>query len=78
MLWLREIAAQYPDAMLLWTHRDLAQPLGSLANIQSILCGLTGNPVSGDAREAVGRLAIEQQLAALQKDMSARDKVELH
>lgn len=75
MLWLGEIAAQYPDAMLLWTHRDLAQQLGSLANIQSILCGLTGKPVSGEAREAVGRLAIEHQRAALQKAMSARDKI---
>jgi Sulfotransferase family len=75
MLWLGEIAAQYPDAMLLWTHRDLAQQLGSLANIQSILCGLTGYPVSGEAREAVGRLAIEHQRASLQKGMSARDRI---
>jgi hypothetical protein len=29
MLWLEELVAQYPDAMLLWTHRDMEQQLGS-------------------------------------------------
>jgi len=75
MLWLQELADEYPDAMLIWTHRDLEQQLGSLANIQTILCGLTGAPVSGAARDAVGRLAIEHQRAALAKGMHARDKV---
>jgi hypothetical protein len=75
MLWMRELANEYPDALLIWTHRDLAQQLGSLANIQTILCGLTGNPVTGAARDAVGRLAIEQQRAALTKAMQARDKI---
>jgi len=33
LLRLEEVAARYPDAMLVWTHRDLAEQLGSLANI---------------------------------------------
>ena len=72
---LTELAAQYPDALLIWTHRDLAQQLGSLANIQAILCGVTGNPVSGAARDAVGRLAIEMQRASIKKAMAARDRI---
>ena len=75
MLWLAELGAQYPDAMLIWTHRDLAQQLGSLANIQAILCGLIGNPVEGAEREEVGRLAIEHQRASLMKGMQARDSL---
>lgn len=75
LLRLEEVAAQYPDAMLVWTHRDLAQQLGSLANIQAILAGATGDPVTGEAREAVGRLAIEHQHASFQKGMRARDRI---
>jgi hypothetical protein len=75
MLWLEELVVQYPDAMLLWTHRDLAQQLGSLASIQTILCGLTGHEVTGEERDAVGRLAIEQQRAAMAKGMRAREKI---
>lgn len=75
MLWLGELAAQYPDAMFLWTHRDLAQQLGSLASVQTILSGLTGNPVSDEARKTVGRLAVEQQHAAIAKAMRVRDAI---
>ena len=39
---LRELHARYPDAILLWTHRDLSQQLGSLASAQAILCGIAG------------------------------------
>lgn len=75
LLRLEETAAQYPDAMLVWTHRDLAQQLGSLANIQAILCGVAGEPLSGEARESVGRLAIEHQRASFEKGMRARDRI---
>lgn len=75
LLRLEETAAQYPDAMLVWTHRDLAQQLGSLANIQAILCGVAGEPLSGEARECVGRLAIEHQRASFEKGMRARDRI---
>lgn len=75
LLRLEELAARYPDALLIWTHRDLAQQLGSLANIQALLCGITGEPPTGAAREAVGRQAIEHQRASFEKGMRARDRI---
>jgi len=75
MLWLEELGRQYPDAMLIWTHRDLAQQLGSLASIQAILAGMTGRQIDDKERAEIGRLAIEQQRAALDKGMRARDRL---
>jgi hypothetical protein len=75
MLWMGELAAQYPDAKLIWTHRDLAQQLGSLASVQSILLGLRGHPVTPDERRAQGRRAIELQHASIEKAMRAREAV---
>ena len=72
-LWLGELGRQYPDAKLIWTHRDLAQQLGSLASVQSILRGLNGHPVTPEMREAQGRLAVAHQLATCRKAMAARD-----
>lgn len=72
MLWMGELIAQYPDAMLIWTHRDLSQQLGSLASVQAILSGLTGNPLAGEARLELGRMAIELQRQAILKAMRAR------
>lgn len=74
-LWLRELAARYPDALLIWTHRDLAQQLGSLASVQSILRGLTGHPVTGEERKTLGKGAIDHQCQSLQKGMRARDAI---
>lgn len=75
MLWMRELALQYPDAKLIWIHRDLSQQLGSLASVQSILKGLNGHPVTPEARRAQGRRAIDLQLAAVEKAMQSRDAV---
>jgi hypothetical protein len=75
MLWMRELAAQYPDAKLLWTHRDLSQQLGSLASVQSILKGLNGHPVTPEDRRAQGRKAIDLQLAAVKKAMASREAI---
>lgn len=72
MLWMRELAVQYPDAKLIWTHRDLAQQLGSLASVQSILKGLDGHPVTPEARRAQGNKAIALQAASIEKAMHAR------
>jgi len=73
LLWLGELAAQYPDAMLIWTHRDLAKQLGSLASVQSILGGLSGHPVSSTERKLRGRLAIDHQCVSFLKGMRTRD-----
>ena len=75
MLWLSELAAQYPDARLIWTHRDLAQQLGSLASVQSILLGMNGHPVTSEARRAQGRKAIDLQCASVTKAMHSRDTI---
>lgn len=75
MLWMRELALQYPDAKLIWIHRDLSQQLGSLASVQSILRGLNGHPVTPEARRAQGRKAIELQHAAVEKAMASRAAV---
>lgn len=75
MLWMRELALQYPDAKLIWIHRDLSQQLGSLASVQSILKGLNGHPVTSEARRAQGRKAIDLQLAAVEKAMRSRAEV---
>jgi hypothetical protein len=72
MLWMHELALQYPDAKLIWTHRDLSQQLGSLASVQSILRGLNGHPVTPEARRAQGRKAIALQQASVEKAMRAR------
>ena len=74
MLWLSELCAEYPDARLIWTHRDLSQQLGSLASVQAILAGIMGKPVSDELRAEVGRMAIEMQRAAFEKGMAARDQ----
>lgn len=75
LLWLESLAAQYPDAMLVWTHRDLSQQLGSLASVQSILKGITGHPPTKEERKALGREAIDLQCATFLKGIQARDKV---
>jgi hypothetical protein len=75
MLWMGELAAQYPDAKLIWTHRDLAQQLGSLASVQSILLGIRGNPVTPEQRHAQGVRAIELQRASIEKAMRARQAI---
>lgn len=74
MLWMGELAAQYPDAKLIWNHRDLSQQLASLASVQAILRGLNGHPVSPELRRAQGRKAIDLQHAAVMKAMKAREQ----
>jgi hypothetical protein len=78
MLWLAELAARYPDAKLIWTHRDLSQQLASLASVQAILRGLTGHPVTPEMRRAQGRKAIDFQWAITEKAMTARKAIGDH
>ncbi len=75
MLWLAELSAQYPDARLIWTHRDLSQQLASLASVQSILRGLNGHPVTPEARRAQGLKAVDLQCASIEKGMRSRDAI---
>ena len=75
LLWLSELAATYPDALLIWTHRDLAQQLGSLASVQATLTGITGNPATGAERFEVGRQAIELQRREFSKGIRSRERI---
>jgi len=75
LLWLEELAAQYPDATLVWTHRDLAEQLPSLVSVQAILQGIAGEAPQGDERIAFGRIAVEHQCATLLKGMRARNRI---
>ncbi|MCX7864715.1 MAG: sulfotransferase, partial [Novosphingobium sp.] len=75
MLWLDELAARYPDARLIWTHRDLSEQLASLASVQAILRGVNGHPVSEEARRAQGRKAMDFQWAITAKAMKVRDRL---
>jgi len=75
MLWMAELAMKYPEAKLIWTHRDLSEQLGSLASVQSILLGLRGHPVTPEQRRAQGARAIELQHASVEKAMRARQTV---
>jgi hypothetical protein len=74
LTWLGELHAQYPDANLIWTHRDLAQLLGSQASIIGILRGLSG-PVDPGERRNVAVQAIEHQQKLFAKGMRARDAI---
>jgi len=73
LLWLTEAATQYPDAMFIWTHRDLAEQLGSLASVQSTLRGITGYPVSSEDRKSIARRAIDHQQDSFDKGMRSRE-----
>lgn len=75
LLWLEELATRYPDAMLIWTHRDLAEQLGSLASVQSILTGITGTPPTDEQRVLLGKQAVEHQCASIHRGMRSRDKL---
>lgn len=75
LLWLGELAAQYPDAMLVWTHRDLSQQLSSLVSVQAILRGITGHTLDEDGRRAVAQAGMELQCASFLKGMRAREAI---
>lgn len=74
LTWLAELHAQYPDANLIWTHRDLAQLLGSQASIVGILRGLSG-PQEQAQRRRVALELIDHQQKLFEKGMRARDAI---
>ncbi len=75
MLWLAELATRYPDARLIWTHRDLSQQLASLASVQAIIRGVNGNKVTEEARRAQGKKAMEFQWQITAKAMKVREAI---
>ncbi|TAL02245.1 MAG: sulfotransferase [Rhodospirillaceae bacterium] len=74
MVWLGDLHAQYPDANLLWTHRDLAELLGSCASVMCTTRGLCG-PVAPEARRGLAQEAVELERRLFQHGMRVRDAV---
>lgn len=74
MAWLGYLLARYPDANLLWTHRDLSQFLSSIASVMSIGRGVAA-PVSADARRGVAQEAVELERRKIELAMRTRDAV---
>jgi hypothetical protein len=74
MLWLRYLLGRYPDANLLWTHRDLAQFLSSDASVLRVCRGVSG-PVPADARRAIAQEAVELERRKIELAMRTRDEV---
>jgi len=74
MLWLRELIAQYPDARLIWTHRDLKQLFSSVSSVFTTCRGISG-PVSESAVPELARQAIAFEQETFAKAMHARDAI---
>jgi hypothetical protein len=74
LVWLPYLHVRYPDAALLWTHRDLAQQLGSAASVFHTSRGLSA-PVSPDDRPRLGREAAELERRIYHIGMKARDEI---
>jgi hypothetical protein len=72
MIWLGSLLAQYPDANLLWTHRDLSQFLSSCASVLNTCRGVAG-PVPAEARRGVAQEAVEIERRKFEGAMKIRD-----
>jgi hypothetical protein len=74
LVWLRELHARYPDAALIWTHRDLAGQLGSAASVFYASRGLS-TTVTPDDKASLGRQAAELERRIYHMGMQARDEI---
>lgn len=74
LVWLRNLHARYPDARLLWTHRDLAQLFGSVASVFVTARGISG-PVPQEARKGLAKQAIELERRIFHHGMKAREEL---
>jgi hypothetical protein len=74
LVWLKNLHDQYPDAALLWTHRDLAQQLGSAASVMAASRTLSG-PVTDADKPEIGRQAAELERRIYEIGMKARDQI---
>jgi hypothetical protein len=74
MVWLGYLHAQYPDANLLWTHRDLAQQFGSLASVMNFTREISG-PVPDNARRGLAHDAITLERRIFDNGLRVRDAV---
>lgn len=70
-LWLETLLKVYPDARLVWTHRD---PLAALGSFCSIISLAKGGFTSGVAAEKVGENCLWQAQQHADRIMDFRDK----
>jgi hypothetical protein len=64
----------FPDARLIWAHRDPYRATGSLANLWKLPKGLVLQPDAVDL-EAMGRNAMEQMRYHVERPLRARDHI---
>ena len=64
----------FPDARLIWAHRDPYKATGSLANLWKLPKGLVMQPEAVDLK-AMGRNAMEQMSYHVQRPLRARDRI---
>jgi hypothetical protein len=74
LVWLRELHARYPDAQLLWTHRDLAEQLGSAASVFIASRSLSA-PVPDEAKPAMAADAVELERRIYHHGMKVREEL---
>ena len=64
----------FPDARLIWAHRDPYKATGSLCNLWKLPKGLVQHPESID-QHAMGRNAMEQMRYHVERPLRARDRI---
>ena len=64
----------FPDARLIWAHRDPYKATGSLCNLWKLPKGLVQEPESIDLH-AMGRNAMEQMRYHVERPLRARDRI---
>ncbi|BDB40927.1 MULTISPECIES: sulfotransferase family protein [Mycobacterium] len=64
----------FPDARLVWAHRDPYQATGSLANLWKLPKGMTHRPEAVDL-PAMGRDALWQMRYHVERPLRARDRI---
>jgi Sulfotransferase family len=64
----------FPDARLIWAHRDPFKATGSLSNMWKLPKGLVLNPDAIDLK-AMGRNAMEQMQYHVERPLRARDRI---
>jgi hypothetical protein len=64
----------FPDARLVWAHRDPYKATGSLANLWKLPKGMTHKPEAVDL-EAMGRNAMWQMRYHVDRPLRARDRI---
>ena len=64
----------FPDARLIWAHRDPYKATGSLANMWKLPKGMTLRPDAVDC-QALGRDAMNQMKVHVERPLRARDRI---